>query len=99
MNHLWPNPHSVNLLREQQHSVDLPLHTNQPFSLNCITVNGYKSKFLPSGPVLQERPSFYLFFSLENCGPDLRQHAIVKVTNPLYPGNRYRERKSKCLCH
>lgn len=86
---MWPNSHSLSLLRAQQHFVDLPLYTNHPFNMNCITVNEYKSQFLPSGPALQKYPSAQgLFFLLENCGPDLRQHAIVKVTNTLYPGNR-----------
>lgn len=62
-----------------------------------------KASSCPSGQVLQKYPStegcVLFFFLLENCGPDLRQHAIVEAANTLYPGNRWGERKSTSWCH
>lgn len=62
-----------------------------------------KASSCPSGQVLQKYPStegcVFFFFLLENCGPDLRQHAIVEAANTLYPGNRWGERKSTSWCH
>ncbi len=47
-----------------------------------------KASSCPQGHRSIQDPFFsFLFFKLENCGPDLRQHAIVKATNTLYPGN------------
>lgn len=87
----------------QQLSADPPLHTNHLFNLNCATLNGYKSQFLPLGPsspkIPFDRRLCFVFFLLENCGPDLRQHAIVEAANTLYPGNRWGERKSTSWCH
>ena len=94
----------LSLLKRHNSTAVLPLHTNCLFNLNCTTVNENKIQFLPLGHVLQKYPSTegfwgFFVFLLENCGPDLRQHAIVKAANTLSPGNLRRDRKSKSLCH
>lgn len=68
----------------------VPAHpSTHGFILTCISASEYKSHFLPSGQVLLKYSTTKGFsFWLENCGPDLRQHAIVKATKPLYHGNR-----------
>lgn len=54
-----------------------------------------KAASCPQGQALQKYPSterlFFIAGKLWSC---LRQHAIVRVTHTLYPGNRYTERGS-----